>query len=246
MSLLPGTSDSKIFIKHLIPWNYKDIFILQGSWYIMDGIIFLFRQINIPGLVQLSQFFHLLFLSAGRFMLVPLILFWVKIYYDLDNLSLGLSLNWKLIKKGLLAVLPFLMMVILLVALPVGLKIFNPGALMPVYRVRTPEEIAMSLVYLLLISFPVLPAAFTEELFFRGFCYPYFEFKLGPFLGGIFSALYYSLVLLDFNQLFIVHFLVGLLTTYLFQKTRSIIPGVIFQTIYHSALILYLFGWLFW
>ena len=93
---------------------------------------------------------------------------------------------------------------------------------------RTPSTVVVGIVFLV----AGLIAPVTEELFFRGFLYAPLRYQLGVRHGILLSAGLFALM--HFNLFhFLPLFILGLLLTYLYEKTQSL-PTVIVVHMLHN------------
>lgn len=74
----------------------------------------------------------------------------------------------------------------------------------------------------------------AEEALFRGYLYSALRTKLGCITAAILSAALFSLAHFHANPYTAFHhFALGIFTVYLFQKTRSIVPGILLHSLWN-------------
>ena len=77
-------------------------------------------------------------------------------------------------------------------------------------------------------------APIAEEALFRGYLYSAFRTKIGCFAAAILSAALFTLAHFHANPYTAGHhFMLGIVTVYLFQKTKSIIPGILLHSFWN-------------
>lgn len=74
----------------------------------------------------------------------------------------------------------------------------------------------------------------AEEALFRGYLYSALRTRLGCITAAILSAALFSLAHFHANPYTAFHhFMLGIFTVYLFQKTRSIVPGILLHSLWN-------------
>ncbi len=219
------------------------IFKVHLVWYLINFIT-LFLQSHLSfEITYINNIFIILFKIIAKIIFISFLLYWSTINYNLSfqklgitfknfiqNCSLGISLSW-----------PVLIGVIVIhLALP-------NKAVTPIITITTFKELNLSLIYFLALFIGFLIPAFSKELLYRAFIYSQFKEEHGFLVGSIISNIYYTLSYFDLRvESMIVHLIVGVITTYLYERTDSIIASTIFQTTYQASLTLYLFSFSNW
>lgn len=90
----------------------------------------------------------------------------------------------------------------------------------------------------LTVFFITLFGPFTEEIFFRGFCYPALRKKIGPLKAAGLVSLIFAWLHMNIIG-FLPIFILGLVLVYLYEKTHSLTASIAVHVI-HNSLILYL------
>ncbi|GAB6099885.1 hypothetical protein JCM16358_17640 [Halanaerocella petrolearia] len=219
-----------------------DLIRLQLIWYIINFLV-IFCQNHIQfELPYFNDLYQIIFKIIGRSFFISFVLYWIT-NYDISFSELGINFNWTSTKVGV-RISSFLLLGMLIINLS-----FTKEIITPLIDIRDVTDLTSSFFYLLLLIIGYLIPAFSKELFYRGFIYYHFREKFGGKLAFIISNLYYTISYLDIrlNHL-VIYLLIGIITTYLYHKTESLLAPTIFQTIYQASLTLYLFGfseWLF-
>lgn len=224
----------------------KDLLIIYLIWFFLQGFYEMTGQLVFPGSLFLTQAVHYCFFITVRLLFIPIVLYFILYRYSLPAEKIGLTLRrfWKMSKIGIKASIPLLPLILFLVHLPL---VYTNSQLKPMVTATTPEEIANSLVYFILIFFITIIPALSEELLFRGLTFTFLEERWGTFKALLMNPLIYGIFFMQFNlYLALLRIVIGFFTTYLFYRSRSLIPSTIFQALFHSAFILYLFGWGWW
>jgi len=81
----------------------------------------------------------------------------------------------------------------------------------------------------------------VEEIFFRGFLYSAFKKNWGTLAALFLSSLLFAVVHLQVYS-FLPLFIIGWILAYIFEKTKSLFPGIFLHAIYNLVLILILLG----
>ena len=90
----------------------------------------------------------------------------------------------------------------------------------------------------------VVLAPIGEEWVFRGFFYGGLRHKIGPFQAALFSSLCFA-ALHGYSWLGLVAvFIYGLVFCWLYQRSQSLIPGILVHAIYNCVVTAEMVGWL--
>lgn len=83
----------------------------------------------------------------------------------------------------------------------------------------------------------------AEEALFRGYLYSALRKKMGCIAAALFSASLFALAHVQFNPYTVFHhFVLGIFAVYLFQRTRSIIPGIILHSLWNAFVVVNVFA----
>ncbi|AGB40239.1 CAAX amino terminal protease family [Halobacteroides halobius DSM 5150] len=219
-----------------------DLIKLQLIWYLTNFLIIFCQNYIQFELPYFNDLYQIIFKVIGRSFFISFLLYWTTIY-NLSFEELGIKFKNFLedFEIGLEFSL-FLLLGIIIINLSISEKIIHP-----LVKISNLTELTLSLFYFGIVVISYLIPAFSKELLYRGLLFYYFKDKLGAKLGFIVSNLYYVVSYLDLRPgSIIIHLLVGIITTYLYYKTESLIASTIFQTIYQASLIVYLFSFSNW
>lgn len=224
-------------------WNFWDV--------CKVAIIFLFAQ-RIIWLADIFLYFTVPYLQKRQNLeimmsatLVDVIAIAACLYFVLkqrrqDITSLGLTAKRfaSNIRYGVFAYVGLVpILVSVMYATSALFKAFNiPIEPQPVLILFKEESHIPSLIYMGLFTSIIGP--FLEEIFFRGFLYGASKKGLGIFWGIVISALFFALIHANLASFFPI-FCLGVLLTYLYEKTGSLIPSITVHVI-HNSLSLFL------
>lgn len=155
--------------------------------------------------------------------------------------SLGLTIKrfFANIRYGIFAyigLIPILAMVMYLTT--VMFKMFNiPIEPQPVLVILKEENHIPSLIYMGI--FTSLFGPFLEEIFFRGFAYGVFKKRWGTLWGIFISAIFFAYIHANLASFFPI-FCLGILLTYLYEITGSLIPSITVHILHNSMSLLFL------
>jgi membrane protease YdiL (CAAX protease family) len=80
--------------------------------------------------------------------------------------------------------------------------------------------------FLLIVLAGAVLAPIAEETFFRGYVFASYRVRYGPLVAAVLSALLFGALHLNV-QAFVPIFCMGLLLAWLYQRTESLLPGII-------------------
>ena len=225
----------------------KDMLILYLSWFFLEGFYqMIAEQLFFEGSIFFTQLIHYLFFIVLRLVFIPLVLYFILYRYTLPVEKFGLTTKKfsQMVKLGLKISSPIGLLIFLFVHLPL---VYTNSQLNPMIIATNPENIALSVVFFFLLVFMTLIPAFSEELLFRGLTFKFLEERVGRTIALFLNALLYGLFYLQFDLSLIgLRIVLGFFSTYLFMRTKNLIPSTILQACFHSAMILYVFGWGWW
>ncbi|MCK8826203.1 CPBP family intramembrane metalloprotease [Natroniella acetigena] len=221
-----------------------DLVKAQSIWYLINFLIIFFHTYSSPDqLPYMEEIYFLLFSIIGQSLFVSCLLYWATMIYELSFMELGINFENFLtnLKLGLKVSHPFLIGIIIIHL------ILTTEQITPLIIVTDLDQLALSMLYFLVLFIGYLFPAFSKELFYRGFIYYQLKRAYGLRLGFIISLIYYTISYLDFRlSSLLLHFIMGVITTYLCHKTDSLIAAVIFRSTYQASLTLYLFSFSNW
>ncbi|WP_018249319.1 CPBP family intramembrane glutamic endopeptidase [Orenia marismortui] len=226
-----------------IPSYLKEILKAQLIWYLINFLIIFFQLYVAFDIPLLNNIYILIFKIIGHSLFISFLLYWTTMIYNLSFHELGINFK-NFIANTSLAI--NISLFLLSGAIIINLTITN-SKITPLIYIKDVNSFNQSLIYFILLFICYLIPAFSKELFYRGFIQYYFKEEYGVIIGSIISILYYTFSYLDIRLTSILlHFLIGFITTYLYEKTDSLITSVIFQATYQASLSLYLFSFEKW
>jgi len=143
--------------------------------------------------------------------------------------------RFKPFQHGGLAVLGYLFYVG--VSLMIAALIIFGGVKVPGYQIPEPTlplfgETSFAMMIAAIVIVGIAPM--LEELFFRGFILQGLVNKIGPYFGALLTALLFAVVHLQFSS-FIPIFILSLVLSVLFIRSKSIWPCIIFHIINNAV-----------
>ncbi|SJZ99196.1 CPBP family intramembrane glutamic endopeptidase [Selenihalanaerobacter shriftii] len=225
-------------------WKIKEVLQLQFIWYLTLGLLSLANKYNLPNTPELNSFMHYLFGIIIKLLLIAYLIYILLFQHNFSLNRIGLTSNNYLndLKFGIKISLPFPILTIILINLQHQVLDLNQ-LFQPLIKITSFNQLITSFLYFILLLFLTLIPALAIELFYRVIIYDFFKERFGRLLGALSSSLYYSIVLLRFEFGFLLgHFLIGLISIYLYEKNNNIFPSIIWQSFYQATTILYVFG----
>ena len=225
--------------------SMHDLVLMYLIWFAFTGICTLTRSIVLWGSEFLTEGLHYLFFITLRLFFIPAALYFVIYRGFLSTERVGLTFHhcFQLSKQGLKIGWLFIPLTLVLVHLPLAYS----GNLKPLIIATTPEKLSVSLVYSFLLFFMTLIPAFSEELLFRGLTFSFLAERAQTWQAMLLSSLIYTLFYLQFNiYLVIFRFTLGFFSTYLFWRSKSLLPSTMVQAMLHTAMCVYVFGLDWW
>ncbi|OCL27802.1 CAAX protease [Orenia metallireducens] len=217
----------------------KEIIKAQSIWYLINFLILFFQLYVYFDIPYINNFYIMIFKFIGSSFFISFLLYYTTMVYDLSFQEIGINFDNFIgnIKLGLQLSSFFLLGIIIIHLSDNNLKINS------IINIHGGKDFRLSIIYFMILFICYLIPAFSKELLYRGFVYYHFKKEYGIIVGFILSTLYYALSYLDLRVITIViHILVGVITTYLYEKTDSLVTSVIFQATYQASLSLYLFS----
>lgn len=242
---LSGVTLIKPFLeKQIINWSIIDVlkisilFLFFGyAVHIAEAFyIWLFRiktfDTNLFALIN-TAFIDI----AGLF----LIIYFVSVKHRQRLISLGITLKnfareiWVGL-LGYIAFIPILISIFIIVIVIVNITNYKPQP-QPIFEIFFEEKrtnVLTSLIILISIIGPI-----TEEMFFRGFAYSALKRRFGVVFAALVSSSVFALLHANIVGFFPIMSL-GLLLTYLYEKSGSLIPSITVHTLHNSILAVFM------
>ncbi len=225
-------------------WDILDVFrvsilfVFFGySLYIAEAfLLWLFRIRSFDG--NLFALVNTLSIDVIGF---AIILYFVIKKYKQNLFTLGITFKSFLKSAytgilGYLSFIPILVFIFVAVIAISNLLNYKPEP-QPIFEILFEEKrknVLTSLIILISIIGPI-----AEEAFFRGFAYTAFKKKMGVVLAAIITSAIFALLHANVVGFFPIMGL-GLLLTYLYEKSGSLIPSITVHIIHNSALAIFM------
>ncbi|MFW5786739.1 MAG: hypothetical protein ACOCV3_00570 [Halanaerobiales bacterium] len=226
--------------------SYRDIIILLGLWYLLSTIVLIINNYNIIEIIhQLEGVFAFLTLLAGRFIFFAISLFYLVSFYDFSLLKQDFKFNkiWSKILLGLSLSLFLLLLILFFINLPLSFNL-NSNKFSPIFKVRGPGHFSNSLIPLFLLHIGNIPLVLAEILILSQLTFSFFKKFMGLVPAILVGALSYNLLLLNTDPISIIfNTLIAFIYLFLYWKSKSLIPPVLFGSAYYTYYILYIYGW---
>jgi uncharacterized protein len=217
------------------PWSLKDIIIVLivaiSSLIIVDlGLFYSGATEYLIGLGGKEFVILGLFLLQSIILLVPLVVIVLKKHKKWNWKDFGFG-KFKIFENFGLAVLGYLFY--LGITFVMSMLVVFGGVKIPGYQIPEPTlplfgetNLAMMIAAVVIIGI----APILEEVFFRGFLLQGLVNRIGTYLGAILTAFVFALIHLQFES-FIPIFILSLILSLLFIRSRSIWPCIWFHVI---------------
>ncbi len=222
-------------------WNLKDIIILQFIFFFIREICRWNQEVVFPA----EHFLHPYLPVLGNLLFMGVVFFWLFFLYEVPPPYLGIT--WERLKSGALLGLklgaPLVFLTIFLINFPFAAR-EETGGFAPLVFISDAEQLATSLLYLIMYSALFFLPALGAELYFRGIIGGYFHRLGGNISGAFFSSLFFALFWGNLQPGWVLfHFLLGLILYYCYLSRESILPGAVYLTLIKVGLVLYAVGW---
>lgn len=188
-----------------------------------------------------SNFFALLNTAFIDAVGLLIILYFVLIKYKERLICLGITLKdfLKAVYTGILgyiAFIPILISVFIIVIVASNILNYKPQP-QPIFEMFFEEKRTNVLTCLIILISIIGPIA--EETFFRGFAYNALKKRLGVISSAIVTSSVFALLHANIVGFFPIMCL-GLLLTYLYEKSGSLIPSITVHIIHNSILTIFM------
>jgi len=217
----------------------KEIIKAQLIWYLIHFLILFFQLYVSFDIPYIDNFYIMIFKFIGSSFFISFLLYYTTMVYELSFQEIGINFKNFIENSRLgLKLSSFFWFGIIIINLSdQHLKLGS------IVSINNGEDFRLSIIYFIILFICYLIPAFSKELLYRGFIYYHFKKEYGIIIGFTLNTLYYALSYLDLRLITIViHLLVAIITTYLYEKTDSLVTSVIFQATYQASLSLYLFS----
>lgn len=223
-------------------WNLYDIILVLILTFTLTSLIFLIIE-SVIGYLVISDFIlsiRILVLNFVQAMLLGgLTLSVIKLKYRLSLKEVGFHSNdlGRIFKYGIIGGILICLMITLLNNL-IYLIIDNFWGLKPPAQqvIQNLLESDSNLLFFLNSFLIVIVAPVTEEIFFRGFIYPYCKSKLGKWKGILLSALFFALAHASI-WLFLPTFLGGVILAIIYERVKSLYSCILAHGVWNMIIV---------
>jgi membrane protease YdiL (CAAX protease family) len=210
-------------------WLLRDIFYVLLAYAIV-AVLISYIENQILGLTLGRNMSPCVFIInrvmfAAVFTIVPM--FIVARYYEAVPADIGLTLQGFRRNIVLGIVVGLLLLGIISLADQGITSLFGDGR--DSLRVKMLKESKDTFNYIVLSFSAVILAPISEEIFCRGFTYTILKKRFGKIVGVVVSSLLFAGLHFDIWNAFYL-FIMGVGLTLLFEKTNSLVPGIIAHT----------------
>lgn len=212
-------------------WGWKELIYLLGLVLILVPFFIEYLLMNF-----LTELFQNNLYSGTLIGFIMAIIFLTGLYvialrpYRLSWKAVGIkafsrTYYWKIVWWTLLLIAVSIVLAILMSFLDIGVENHKTASLQ---AHLTPFSFLIGFMSAAIVS-PVY-----EEIFYRGFLYKFFRDKLGIGTGMLISSFIFMLVHIPNYNVLPVTFVTGLLLSWVYQKTGSVIPCILIHSIFNG------------
>ena len=225
-----------------VPWGLGDVFkvfvILFFAEFVLSvfiGVVLGISGVDLenPALILMSSTF---FRSVIVFLYICYL---TRKTYAVPLKNLGLTASRFLRQVGIglgayVAMIPVYLLVLLVITQVIQFFDYQPPVQTPVQILYKEDNPQLLLIFGLFMG---LVGPFFEEVLFRGFMYQAIKARSGIFWGMVITSLFFAVLHAHWVALLPI-FVLGLILNILFEKTGSIIPGVVMHMTHNTAMLL--------
>lgn len=232
--------------RYPVPWEIKDVLLVLLVWI---GISWLFSQFSEVilnclngGLLGITDSLIIIMALATliqAFILIGLVFYLVRIRYRLSWDYLGLEKASASLKNIIIGIGGGISLVFLVAIAAAILESIIPQPIQPqpfvdiFLKIENWKELSIALMVVIVL------APINEEIFFRGFLYPYLRDRLGVRLGQLGSAMVFGALHLDPFR-FVPLTMGGIGLAVIYQRTKSLYASILAHAVWNTVMILIL------
>ncbi len=228
-----------------VGWSFLDIFKVAIIFFFLGYSLQLIEAIffRILGFKRADENVMIVFNSTIMdITLIGIVLYFVIKKYKSHILNLGVSFgnflrNVRIAVLGYVTAIPVLLLVMVVVILILHLIRYNQTNA-PVFGIFYESNRTALLLWLTVLVTLLGPVA--EELFFRGFAYPVVKKRIGAKKAIILVSVVFSILHMNVVSFFPI-LLLGILLTYLYEKTGSLIPSIVVHIVHNSLVVSFVY-----
>ncbi|MCK8817993.1 CPBP family intramembrane metalloprotease [Natroniella sulfidigena] len=229
-----------------VKWDLADIILILSLTFGLTFIVFLGLEWLIETFLQfdyLRLIKPLLLNLIQALLLAGLTLFLAVVKYGVTLQEFGLkNKNFRVsLKYGFLGGVIICLMIITINNFFYGLVSNLFGIEVPAQQVIYNLLNSQTLLFFLLqSSIIIIIAPVTEEIFFRGFVYPYCKSKMGKTRGLILNGALFGLAHFSL-WVFLPTFLGGVILAWLYEKTNSLYSSIIAHSVWNLLVVIVIY-----
>ncbi|MCK8827487.1 CPBP family intramembrane metalloprotease [Natroniella acetigena] len=229
-----------------VKWDLVDIILILSLTFGLTSLVFWGLEWLVDVFLQLDYLRSikpLLLNLIQALLLAGITLFLVLSKYGLSLRDFGLKNdNFAVsLKYGLFSGIIICLMIVVLnnffYSLLSNLFGIEAPAQQVIYRLLNSQNI---LIFLVQSSIIIIIAPITEEIFFRGFVYPYCKSKLGKSKGLILNGVLFGLAHFSL-WVFLPTFVGGVILAWLYDKTNSLYSSIIAHGVWNLLVVVVIY-----
>lgn len=224
--------------------NYKDFLIIIASWYFITLSSYFISEKDFASLVYINELLSFAINVLSHIVFLIIIYSYFNLLYDFNLSDLGFKFNKEKINfKALSAILILLTAGVVLINLA-----YNPEVNSSFFPLQLGENfgkvIYNDLPLLVFIFIILLFTASVEQFIFNKVIFSLFNLYLPSFLAVILSALFASILFLEFNPAFIlIIFISVIISNYLYIiSDYNLFTPIIFYGYFLTLYIAFIYG----
>lgn len=224
--------------------NYKDFLIIIASWYFITLSSYYIIEKDFASLIYINEILGFSINVLSHFVFLIIIYIYFNLLYDFSFSDLGFKFQIKKINlSALLTIVAVLTAGVILINLNLDLHLDN--SFFPLELENNFFQILYSDLPLLIVTFiTLLFTASVEQFLFNKVIFSLFDLYLPSFIAVIFSALFASLLFLEFNPAFIlIIFISVLISNYLYiTSDYNLFTPIVFYSYFLTLYIAFIYG----
>ncbi len=224
--------------------NYKDFLIIILCWYFINLSSYYISEKDFAALIYINEILSFAINVLSHFVFLLIIYIYFNLIYDFSFSDLGFKFKFEKINfKALFTISAILTAGVLLINFNMDLD-FN-SSFFPIKLGENFFQIIYSdLPLLVIIYITLLFTAGVEQFLFNKVIFSLFKLYLPSFLAVIFTALFASLLFLEFNPAFIlIIFISVIISNYLYIiSDYNLFTPIIFYSYFLTLYIAFIYG----
>ncbi len=224
--------------------NYKDFFIVILSWYFITLSSYYISENDFASLIYINELLRFSINVLSHFVFLIIIYSYFNLLYDFSLSDLGFDFKLKKINlTALFTISSILTAGVILINLNLQTKI-NSSFFPLQLRENFFQILYSDLPLLVIIFITLLFTASVEQFIFNKVIFSLFDLYLPSFIAVILSALFASLLFLEFNPAFILMIFISvIISNYLYIITDyNLFTSIIFYSYFLTLYIVFIYG----